>query len=504
MSKRSLEKIWRTHVSNARKTTVVDLNETPAQQRERIRRLEAHPEEWFKHYFPSYAYATPAPFHVEASERVLNSPEWYEVRMWSRELAKSTRTMMEVFYLTLVGHSKPGLDRLRKRYVMLISNSLSNAVRLLTPYRANLTHNQRILHDYDMQECPGSWAEEEFITRSGVAFRALGAGQSPRGTRNEDARPDILLFDDVDTDRDCLNPYIITKKWRWIEEAAIGTRSVSTPTTIIFCGNRIAVDCCVHRASLYADHTDIINIRDAYGVSSWPQKNTEQHIDRVLKQKSYAAQQKEYYNNPIIEGAVFEKVYYKPALALTQYDKLVSYTDPSYKATADYKATVLVGRKGDEYHIIKAFVEQTTTARLLEWHHNLMDMLGGTKCDYYIEDVFLQDTIRTEICEASRKMGRLLSLQSDKRQKLNKYTRIESALEPLNRNGLLYFNEAAKDEPGMMMLAQQFLAFAPGSRAHDDGPDAVEGAIFQLKTDVLTGLGKISFKQHDERDSSGF
>ena len=56
--------------------------------------------------------------------------------------------------------------------------------------------------------------------------------------------------------------------------------------------------------------------------------------------------------------------------------------------------------------------------------------------------------------------------------------RIESLLEPLHRNGKLYLNEDEKDNPGMKKLDEQFVAFAPGSRAHDDGPDAVEGAIW--------------------------
>jgi hypothetical protein len=33
-----------------------------------------------------------------------------------------------------------------------------------------------------------------------------------------------------------------------------------------------------------------------------------------------------------------------------------------------------------------------------------------------------------------------------------------------------------KDNPGMKILEEQFKAFSPKSKAHDDGPDAVEGA----------------------------
>jgi phage terminase large subunit-like protein len=58
--------------------------------------------------------------------------------------------------------------------------------------------------------------------------------------------------------------------------------------------------------------------------------------------------------------------------------------------------------------------------------------------------------------------------------------RIESLLEPLHRNGELFLNEHERHNPNMQRLEEQFINFAPGSRAHDDGPDAVEGAIWVI------------------------
>ncbi len=488
---------WDEHVKQILESTSIDSEETDGNRIKRIARLEANPEEWFRYYFPRYSYAPPAAFHKRATMRVLQNTEWYEVRLWSRELAKSTRTMMEVLYLALAGHIPednrsgrvlPG--RLHKRYILMVSNSLDNAARLLMPYRANLQYNQRIIQDYGIQENSGTWHAEEFITQSGIAFRALGAGQSPRGTKNDQVRPDVILFDDVDTDADCLNPEIIAKKWRWIEEAAIGTRSVSQPTTIIFCGNRIAADCCIERATRMADHVEEVSIRDEQGHATWPEKNTEADIDRVLSQKSYAAQQKEYFNNPIIEGSVFKEMAYKPARPLADYKMLVCYTDPSYKATNDYKATVLVGKTGDEYHIIKCYLEQATTARMVEWHRNIMRMVGACACYYFMEEVFMQDVLLKEMNDMGNRSGMKIPIRGDKRKKPDKFMRIESLLEPLHRNGELYLNEQERHNPHMQRLAEQFVAFAPGSHAHDDGPDAVEGAIWIMMEKTAKGVGE--------------
>lgn len=84
-----------------------------------------------------------------------------------------------------------------------MSNSYDNAERLLMPYMIILERNNGIIADYGTQKKIGSWNAGEFTTRKGVAFRALGAGQSPRGTRNNEIRPDVIIIDDIDTDEDC-------------------------------------------------------------------------------------------------------------------------------------------------------------------------------------------------------------------------------------------------------------------------------------------------------------
>ena len=156
-----------------------DPDESRADRRRRVKQLEKDPEKWFAYYFKKYYKAEAASFHKKATKRVIEHPEWFEVRAWSRELAKSVRTMMEVCYLVMTG---------RKKTIILTSNSKDNAERLLAPYRAFFESNERLIADYGPQANPGRWTESEFTTRGGAAFRAVGAQQSPRGSRNEELR----------------------------------------------------------------------------------------------------------------------------------------------------------------------------------------------------------------------------------------------------------------------------------------------------------------------------
>jgi hypothetical protein len=477
---------WDEFVINMNRMSPVDLNESPEDKRKRIERLEANHEEWFRYYFEAYYTSEPAPFHKKSTKRVMDNPEWYEVRAWSRELSKSGRTMMEVLKLVLTG---------KKKNVVLTSSSYDNAVRLLKPYKSLLEKNDRIINDYGTQESYGSWAEGEFITSKGVAFRAIGAGQSPRGTRNDAVRPDVLLIDDFDTDEDCRNPDTVDKKWDWLERAFYATRSISQPLLVIFCGNIIAEYCCIRKAIDMADAHDIINIRDKNGVSTWPNKNTEEMIDRVLSKISYIAAQGEYFNNPITQGKVFPNIHFRKLRPLREYAFLVAYTDPSYKSGKknDYKATALVGKWKDEYHVLRMFAQQTTTAAMLDWQYEIMNMVSGRVPVFFlIEWPSIDDTLKQEIDRANKRHGITLPLKADERVKPDKFFRIESLLEPLNRNEKLLFNIDYRDTDHMKVTEQLFKALSPTSRAHDDPPDAVEGAVFAINARTMSDPAKIS------------
>jgi hypothetical protein len=323
----------------------------------RIKSLEKDPEGWFKYYFSDYYKSDPAPFHIKATKRLLANDRYYEVRAWSRELAKSVRSIMEVTYLAMTG---------KIRNVLLISNSYDNAERLMMPIMITLESNPRIKNDYGDQVKPGAWEIGEFTTLGGVAFRALGAGQSPRGTRNESFRPDFILLDDIDTDEETRNPDRINTKWKWIEKALIPTVSISGKYRILFNGNIIARDCCITRAIERAKHVDIINIRDSEGKSTWPQKNSEADIDNILSTISLAASQGEYFNNPLSEGDVFKELQWGKVPPLNKFRFLVAYGDPAPSNATNkkgsYKAIWLLGFSEGKYYVITGFLDHVTNA----------------------------------------------------------------------------------------------------------------------------------------------
>lgn len=438
--------------------------------------LESRPVEWIKYFYTEFASAEFAPFQLKAIKRILAHDEWYEVLSWSRELAKSTITMFVVSFLVLTG---------RKHNVILCSNSMDNAVRLLDPYRMHLEQNPRIRQFYGTQQTFGAWTDKEFTLKGGASFRAIGAGQSPRGSRSGAIRPDVLLVDDMDTDEDCMNPDIIAKRWDWWEKALYPTRSISRPTLIVFCGNIIAKDCCVSRAGAMADNWDVVNIRDGEGRSTWPQKNTEADIDRTLSKISTRTAQGEYFNNPLSEGEVFKAMTYGKIPPLSKFKFLVEYGDPApgegKSKGACTKAVVLMGKLKEKIYIILPFVDHALNAEFIDWYVQCDKYVGGKVPVYrYMEnnklqDPFFQQVFKPMLARVRRQQKIDLYIRGDEEKKTDKFSRIESNLEPLNREGNLILNEELRDNPHMKRLEEQFLLCTARLKFSVDGPDCVEG-----------------------------
>lgn len=466
---------WAEYIADLRRQTPVE-NLTQAETVAKRRYLEEHPIEWIQYFFPKYAKYPFAAFQKKAIRRILDHDEWYEVLSWSRELAKSTIIMFCVMYLTLTK---------RKRNVMLASATQDAAIRLLAPYRANLEANGRIIAFYGDQVNLGNWTDKEFITKGGAAFRAIGAGNAPRGSRNDEVRPDVLLVDDFDTDEECRNPDIIEKKWQWYEQAFYATRSISEPTLIVWAGNIIAKDCCVLRAARYANNHDIINIRDKDGHSTWPEKNTEEHIDTTLAKISTASQQKEYFNNPVSEGEVFKELTWGKVPPLSKFKFLVAYGDPAPgekgKKGSSTKGVALVGHYGGRLYVIKAFLDHALNADFIRWYFELQDYVAGKATIYHymennsLQDPFFQQVFKPLVQQMIAARGENIIIKGDSQRKTDKATRIEANLEPLNRDGNLVFNAAEQDNPHMQRLAEQFTLFTLALKYPADGPDLVEG-----------------------------
>ena len=470
-SERRVINKWDDYVKNMIESAPVPV-ESSAVKAARIKRLLGDFGAFCLYYFPKYTSAPFAPFHLNFAQKVIDNDNIYIVRAWAREHAKSV--VSGLFLPTFLKFNKKLFN------LLLISNSYDNAEDLLTPLLLNMENNPRIIADFGIQKGLRSWEMGKFITADGCSFRALGAGQSPRGKRNEEKRPDFVLIDDIDTDEEAKNETRVQKKWEWIEQALYPVMSISGVKRFIIVGNIIHKNSIVVRAAKKADDFEKINIKDSEGKPSWAERYTPEQVDYVISKISYASAQKEYFNNPLTIGTVFKEMRYGKIPPLSDFKFLVVYTDPSFKESKnnDFKATGLIGALNGKFYVIKPFVEQTSTNQMIEWHYDIQTYVGNAAIIYwFIESNFVQDVFLEKFQDAGKERG-YIPIQGDDRKKPDKFARIEANLEPINRQGRLILNEDERDNPHMMRLEEQFLSLSPNSSAHDDAPDMVEGAVY--------------------------
>lgn len=478
-------KEWQEYYNALKRDKAVD-ELSPIERMRKLEKLEKSPIKWMQFFFSEYCKYPFTPFQVRAINRICTKGEWYEVLSWSRELAKSTITFMAVMYLVATG---------RKKNVLMVSNSHDNAVRLLEPYKKTFESNSLFKAYYgDLREV-GKWTADEFSLTTGAAFRALGALESPRGTRKDAVRPDTILLDDFDTDAECRNPDILNKKWEWFEQALLGTRSVSEDMLVVVCGNIIARDCCVTRAGDKADHWDVVNIRDKDGNSTWPEKNTEERIRRIEEKISTRAFQQEYMNNPLSEGEVFTELTWGKCPPLSELRFAVCYGDPAPSNKRidanSYKSLFLVGYADGKFYIYTGFLNHVKNAEYVNWYYYIRDYVNGkAQIFYFIENNTLQDPFYEQVfiplfAEYGKERG-FISISPDARKKPSKFDRIEGNLEPLNKQNRLVLNVDEKDNPHMKRLAEQFLLINRAMKSPADGPDCIEGAVFILNQKIST------------------
>lgn len=492
-AKRSLD-LWREHCARVQSLTEVSVSvaaESPSDRDRRIRRLLSNYAAFCEYYFPHYLALRDkvsgevvrvvhnAPFHNEAARLVRRTPDLKAVFKWPRGHAKSTH--FDIFIpLWLLFQPKRLIN-----FMVVVGKSQDSANRLLADIQAELGFNRRLIADFGEQRSLGEWTDGEFKTQSGAKFLAVGRGQSPRGLRDRQSRPDYVVIDDLDDDELCRNPRRVKELVEWVREALFGVLDVGRGRFIMV-GNLISKSSVLAAiASTPGVVVSEVKALDRNGLPTWREKWSLQEAQAYRDFVGYRAWEKEMMHNPVSDGSIFrhEWIRFKRLPRLAKYDMLVCYTDPSFKSTTsnDYKACRLWGKIGSELHLIDCFVRQATVSEMVRWLYDLYERTRDVAAvQFFMEANFMQDIILDEFAAEGSLRGYQLPIMPDKRHKPDKIQRIE-AVSPLWERGFVFYNELKRDDPDMLVGIDQTLAVERGSRIHDDAPDADEGAIWILQ-----------------------
>lgn len=506
-----IQRAYDEHAKRIQKAATIDIHETQEEKFKRIQRLEANYLNWFAYYFPTYATCESAPFHKRIADLIIKNSIIKLLNDAFRGSAKSVHTMLGIpLFLALV--------KKEIWYMLLIGETEEKAKALLADIQVSLKTNDRIINDYGEQFQHGDWSKGNFTTRGGVQFTALGFGQDPRGLRNGEHRPDYIGCDDIDTLKRCNNDRLIREGIDYITGTLWGCfdkgheRFVFNNNLIhknSFMAKLIELSVTANRVAkeqglpITFHHIKTKAILDDEFTPSWKAKYTSQYWREKKASTPFRSWMREYMCTPLMDGAIFkpEWIQYKKMLPLHKYDSLCLYGDLSYKDKGDYKALVLVGKIGREFHIIDAFVRQTSRSNAAVWLYDLYEKrkLDKYNISYEIEGLFAMDEFVNDFDLEGDRRGYYIPVVADKKPKDGKYDRIESMagfFERLN----VFFNEDLRTHIDMITMIDQLLAFEKGSGANDDAPDALQSAIAKLNRATFVEKFEISVTP---RSSSG-
>ncbi|MBR5169352.1 MAG: hypothetical protein IKW85_02140 [Muribaculaceae bacterium] len=507
-NKKILEE-WKEHCRQIQSLTDTAslVRENPSQRQLRIKKLQRDYAAFCEYYFPHFLILRDkvtgepirtihnAPFHNAAANKVKNTPNLKAVFKWPRGHAKSTH--FDIFMpLWLMFQPKRLIN-----FMVIVGKSEDSADRLLGDIQAELQYNKRIIADFGKQMSMGSWTEGEFTTKDGVYFLACGRGQSPRGLRKRESRPDYIVIDDLDDDELCRNERRVRELTDWVKEALFGALDVGR-------GRFLMVGNLISKTSVLANicatkgvHVSTVYAVDNDGNPVWKEKWTKEEAREYADFVGYRAWNKEMMHNPIVEGTVFRQEWIKWAKrpAWKDFSEFILYIDPSWKSkkTNDTKSAKLWGKQGTNLWNLRAFVRKSSVAELVRWCYDRYEEyclasrtegvfrtteIASTSISirFVMEASFMQDILLDEFTTEGNLRGYQLPITGDTRKKPDKFQRIE-AISPLWERGFVFYDISQKEDPDMQAGIEQLLAFEKGMAGNDDAPDADEGAIWLLQ-----------------------
>ena len=140
---------------------------------------------------------------------------------------------------------------LKERLILIASNTQEQAVTLLKDIKHQLKNNPFIVSDFP-EVCsakkPKPWRDNRIQLPNGAMIRVYGAGQNPRGIKNDKDRPGLIIADDLENEEQAQSEEQRDKLQSWFNKTLLNTGHPHT--------NVVVVGTILHQDSLLANLVD--------------------------------------------------------------------------------------------------------------------------------------------------------------------------------------------------------------------------------------------------------
>ena len=465
-------------------------------------------------YLPDFCSLPPCQFHHEQFEEMqrIESTGGGETIITAapRESAKST-DWNTVYPLNNAVYGK-------KHYIVLISDSSSQAEDDLKQIKTVLEENEYILEDFGRLKGQSTWKTDAILTKNDVLIVAKGSGKKIRGIKHKQYRPDLIILDDVENDENVRSPEQRKNLMNWFNKVVMLAGSKKTDVVVI--GTILHYDsllnnllqkpgyrCRKYKAviqdsdsplwdtwtSIYTDLTkskifdpitgeagNTKEAREFYEANKeemtvgvqviWPEAKDIYYYKTKYIDLGPAAYNSEYQNEPIDPDSAWvtpDDFHYYGDLPDLSECVVKGALDPSMgkNEKSDLSAFDTVARDGNGYlYVVESDARRRTPDdQILDLFRKHL-MFGYQ--EFYIEDVAFQAYFAGNVQKESAKNGTYINIVTEPKPKGDKHARIKGQLQPLIKNGYLKFHKSQQPLiEGLIYL---------GSLKYDDEPEALQ------------------------------
>jgi hypothetical protein len=473
-------------------------------------------KEWGLKFTPHYLFRGMCPLHETLSDvgDELKKDRQSEGAGGKRILVIAPRGNAKSTWSTLLIPLRAICEGTEK-YIMLIADTAIQAEAYLKSIATELESNEALREAYPLAcEQGETWKVSRIETKSGVCIEALGKGANPRGRKFRQYRPSLIIVDDPQSGEDMLSPTGRQKDIEWFDKDL--SSAGDTETNIFVVGTMLHRECIVgsiagrpsYRVIKFAAirewpthldthwkewsrlfHYDAPACKDYYiehkeemhegAVVLWPEKEDLHTLMTMREEIGYQAFASEKQNDPRdpskceFPEQYFEDCYYKEP---PKYNKIVTvgYLDPAKGTDTkrhDYPAIIILHYL-PEFN--KVLVECDMRKRpineriddIIAWHSVVKFSAFG------VESVGMQYLVGEELIAKAKNLN-VLPIDNTGQ---NKNIRISRLGFWLHKKFFLFKSGDADTK----ILLQQLKDHPHAD--HDDGPDALEGALRVLSS----------------------
>ena len=477
---------------------------------------------YFPHYVRSSSRSQLHNYLFEHLPQVLQQPSSVHLAIAApRGEAKST-LVSQLFTLYCLVTQK-------KRYALIVMDSIDQAYPMLEAIKVELEFNQRLRVDFPEIAGQGRvWQAATIITKANQKVQVAGSGKKLRGLRHGAYRPDLVVLDDIENDEQVRSPEQRDKLHDWLKKTVLPLGAAGDKLDVVYIGTILHYDSVLNRTlsskawktakfkalirqpddmslwdkweDLYLNEGEAVadafysqnkSAMDKGAVVSWAARPI-LTLMKIRARDGHATFDSEYQNDPLSsDDAMF-------ANALTYWTELpgelvyFGALDPSLgKAGASRDpSAILVGgyhRETGKLYVIEAQVKKRLPDLIIE---DVIRMQKQYQCQrWFVETVQFQEFLKDELVKRSAQRGIPVPATATK-PNTDKMLRIES-LQPHMANGLILLHSS------QATLISQLRHFPKAD--HDDGPDALE-MLWRNAVSSSAAIEWISISELDDSD----